>query len=99
MTQLRAIARCSGGHLDLCTCCGHQPISYNSCRNRHCPKCQANARLRWIQKRSKELLPTPYAHVVFTLPRLLAPLALQNKKLVYSLLFRTSAWFPLRMGT
>jgi len=99
MTQLRAIARCSGGHLDLCTCCGYQPISYNSCRNRHCPKCQANARLRWIQKRSKELLPTPYAHVVFTLPRLLAPLALQNKKLVYSLLFRTSAWFPLRMGT
>jgi hypothetical protein len=92
---LRAIARCRtaalGGHLDLCTCCGYQPISYNSCRNRHCPKCQANARLRWIQKRSKELLPTPYAHVVFTLPRLLAPLALQNKKLVYSLLFRTSA--------
>jgi hypothetical protein len=92
---LRAIACCRtaalGGHLDQCTCCDYQPISYNSCRNRHCPKCQANARLRWIQKRSQELLPTPYAHVVFTMPRLLAPLALQNKKLVYSLLFRTSA--------
>jgi hypothetical protein len=92
---LRAIVRCRtaalGGHLDLCTRCGHQPISYNSCRNRHCPKCQANARLRWIQGRSKELLPIPYAHVVFTLPRQLAPLALQNKRLIYSLLFRFSA--------
>ena len=92
---LRAIVSCRtaalGGHLDRCTRCGHQSISYNSCRNRHCPKCQANARLRWIQRRSKELLPVPYAHVVFTIPHLLAPLALQNKRLIYTLLFRCSA--------
>jgi len=93
---LRAIACCRtaalGGHRDRCSRCGHiVTISYNSCRNRHCPKCQSNARLRWIQGRTKELLPTPYAHVVFTLPHLLAPLALQNKKLLYTLLFRISA--------
>src|SRR5580693_6125303 len=66
-------------------------ISYNSCRNRHCPKCQASARDRWLQARRRELLPTRYVHVVFTLPRELAPLALQNKKVVYDLLFRSSA--------
>jgi len=92
---LLAIARCRtavlGGHLDECTRCGHRAISYNSCRNRHCPKCQAGARDRWLEKRRQELLPTPYVHVVFTLPRPLAPLALQNKKIVYDLLFRTSA--------
>ena len=92
---LLAIVRCRtaalGGHLDQCTRCGHRAISYNSCRNRHCPKCQAGARDRWLVKRRRELLPTPYVHVVFTLPRHLAPLALQNKKVVYDLLFRTSA--------
>jgi hypothetical protein len=92
---LLAIVRCRtaalGGHLDECTRCGHRAISYNSCRNRHCPKCQASARDRWLEKRRRELLPTPYVHVVFTLPRPLAPLALQNKKVVYDLLFRTSA--------
>lgn len=92
---LAAIERCRtaalGGHLDECSRCGNRAISYNSCRNRHCPKCQANARDRWIEARSKELLPTRYVHVVFTLPHLLAPLALQNKKLIYDLLFRTSA--------
>src|SRR6202047_2916536 len=92
---LLAIARCRtavlGGHLDECTRCGHRAISYNSCRNRHCPKCQAGARDRWLEKRRRELLPTPYVHVVFTLPRHLAPLALQNKKVVYDLLFRASA--------
>src|SRR3990172_6833905 len=92
---LAAIERCRtatlGGHLDECSRCGHRAISYNSCRNRHCPKCQANARDRWIEARRKELLPTPYVHVVFTLPHLLAPLALRNKKVVYDLLFRTSA--------
>ena len=62
-----------------------------TCRNRHCPKCQANARRRWIHGRRKELLPVPYAHVVFTVPRLLSPIALQNKKLIYSLLLRLSA--------
>src|SRR6266568_5357092 len=93
---LRAIARCRtaalGGHLDECIDCGYRPaISYNRCRNRHCPKCQANARVRWLQARRQELLPTRYVHIVFTLPHELAPLALQNKKLLYHLLLQTSA--------
>jgi len=92
---LLAIARCRtavlGGHLDECTRCGHRAISFNSCRNRHCPKCQSGARDRWLEKRRRELLPTPYVHVVFTLPRHLAPLVLQNQSVIYSLLFRTSA--------
>jgi len=93
---LLAIARCRtaalGGHIDACTRCGHRAaISYNSCRNRHCPKCQISARERWIQARRRELLPTPYVHVVFTLPPQLASLALQNKKVIYGLLLRASA--------
>ena len=94
---LRAIERCRtadlGYHLDECTNtdCGYSGYSYNSCRNRHCPKCQANARRRWINGRKKELLPVPYAHVVFTVPPLLAQLALQNKKLIYTMLLRLSA--------
>jgi hypothetical protein len=92
---LRAIRRCRtaalGGHLDQCSRCGHRAISYNSCRNRHCPKCQSSARDRWLQARRRELLPTRYVHVVFTLPGELAPLALQNKKVVYDLLFQSSA--------
>jgi hypothetical protein len=93
---LLAIARCRtaalGGHVDQCTRCGHRAtISYNSCRNRHCPKCQTAARERWIAARQRELLPTRYVHVVFTLPAELAPLTLQNKKLVYDLLFRASS--------
>src|SRR6266480_6108925 len=93
---LRAIARCRtaalGGHIDECTRCGHRAtISYNSCRNRHCPKCQTGAREHWIAARRRELLPTPYVHVVFTLPPQLAPLALQNKKVIYGLLLRASA--------
>jgi hypothetical protein len=92
---LQAIERCRtatlGGHRDQCSRCGYSAISYNSCRNRHCPKCQGNARHRWLEARRQELLPTPYVHVVFTLPRELAPLALQNKKVIYGLLFRTSA--------
>jgi hypothetical protein len=92
---LLAIARCRtaalGGHIDACTRCGHRAISYNSCRNRHCPKCQANARDRWLQARHQDLLPTRYLHVVFTLPHELAPLALQNKKILYRLLLQTSA--------
>ena len=91
---LQAIARCRtaalGGHLDECTRCGHRSISYNSCRNRHCPKCQAGARDRWLAARRQELLPTRYVHVVFTLPHELVPLALQNKKVIYDILFRTS---------
>ena len=93
---LRAIARCRtaalGGHVDQCTRCGHRAtLSYNSCRNRHCPKCQTAVRERWIAGRQKELLPTRYVHVVFTLPAPLARLALQNKKFIYSLLLRASA--------
>jgi hypothetical protein len=92
---LDAITRCRtaalGGHRDQCADCGHTAISYNSCRNRHCPRCQGNARLRWLQQRQRELLPTRYIHAVFTLPRELAPLALQNKRLLYGLLFRASA--------
>jgi hypothetical protein len=93
---LLAIARCRtaalGGHVDQCTRCGHRAtISYNSCRNRHCPKCQTAARDRWIAARQKELLPTRYVHVVFTLPAQLASLALSNQKLIYGLLLRASA--------
>jgi hypothetical protein len=92
---LLAIARCRtaalGGHVDQCTRCGHRAISYNSCRDRHCPKCQIAAREQWIAARRRELLPTRYLHVVFTLPHRLAPLVLQNKKVLYALLFRTSA--------
>src|ERR1700745_1718811 len=92
---LRAIERCRtaalGGHLDECTRCGHRAISFNSCTDRHCPKCQTAARERWIAARRRELLPTPYAHIVFTLPRRLAPLVLQNKNVLYDLLFRVSA--------
>src|SRR3984957_11259374 len=92
---LNAILRCRtaalGGHVDACSKCGHQAVSYNSCRNRHCPKCQASARDRWLAAREKELLPTRYVHVVFTLPRQLSPLAMQNKREIYALLFRASA--------
>ena len=80
-----------GGHIDECSRCGHRAISFNSCRNRHCPKCQSNARDRWLEARRKDLLPIHYVHVVFTLPGQLAPLALQNKTEIYSLLFRASA--------
>jgi hypothetical protein len=92
---LRAIARCRtaalGGHRDQCPRCGYRTTSYNSCRDRHCPKCQSGARDKWILARQSELLPVAYVHVVFTLPHQLAPLALQNKKVLYDLLFRASA--------
>ena len=92
---LLAIRRCRtaalGGHLDGCSQCGHQAISYNSCRNRHCPRCQTSARDRWLAERTKELLPVPYSHVVFTIPHQLAALAQQNKRVLYDLLLRTSA--------
>jgi len=83
-----------GSHVDACTHCGHIRISYNSCRNRHCPKCQGIQREKWIQAREKELLPTSYFHVVFTLPDILNPLCLKQGKIVYSILFRT-AWSVL----
>ena len=92
---LRAVIRCRtaelGGHVQRCEKCSHQRIQYNSCRNRHCPKCQAMARAAWLQKRESELLPVPYFHVVFTLPHELAPLALQNPRVVYGILFQAAA--------
>jgi hypothetical protein len=93
---LSAIERCRtsalGGHRDRCSRCGHTvAISYNSCRNRHCPKCLNNARKRWLSARQRELFAVPYVHLVFTIPHTLAPLLLHNKKLLYGLLFRISA--------
>ena len=92
---LRAIARCRtaalGGHRDQCPRCGYRAISFNSCRNRHCPKCQCGARDQWVAARQNELLAVAYVHVVFTLPHQLSQLALQNKQVLYDLLFRASA--------
>lgn len=80
-----------GGHLEQCDACGHQRICYNSCRNRHCPKCQSLARADWLEDRLAELLDTPYFHVVFTLPEEIAAIAYQNKRVVYGILFRATA--------
>src|ERR1035438_9554604 len=79
------------GHLDQCSRCGHRAISFFSCRNRHCPKCQTNARNKWLAARSDELIGVSYFHVVFTLPHELSALAIQNKRAIYDLLFRASA--------
>ena len=99
---LRAIAHCRtaalGGHRDQCPRCGHRAISYNSCRNRHCPKCQNGARDKWLAARHHELLAVPYVHVVFTLPHQLSQLILQNKKVLYHLLFRASAQTLLQVA-
>ena len=95
LRTLDAVRRCRtaslGGHVDLCTSCGHTRISYNSCRNRHCPKCQQIQRERWIQARESELLPATYFHVVFTLPEALNKVCLFEPGKVYKLLFDT-AW-------
>ena len=95
---LRAIRQCRtqalGGHIDVCTDCGTLHISYNSCRNRHCPTCQGHKKQQWIEARSSELLPVPYFHVVFTLPSELNLWALQQPKIVYDCLFE-SAWKTL----
>jgi hypothetical protein len=80
-----------GGHVERCDQCGHQRVSYNSCRNRHCPKCQESARADWTAQREQEVLPVEYFHVVFTIPHELSGIALQNRRLVYDLLFRASA--------
>jgi hypothetical protein len=77
-----------GGHVLKCDACAHEEYSYNSCRNRHCPKCQTLKKVRWLEAREKELLPVNYFHVVFTIPSNLNPLTLQNKKTVYNILFR-----------
>ena len=95
---LRALSQCRtaalGGHVDACDTCGNVRISYNSCRNRHCPKCQGHKREEWIQRREADLLPCTYYHVVFTLPGALNPLALHQPRLVYDALF-ASVWATL----
>ena len=92
---MSAIERCRtstlGGHVERCEDCAHTRIAYNSCRNRHCPKCQAAAARQWLAEREAELLPVAYYHVVFTLPAALGAIAFQNKAAVYDLLFRTAA--------
>ena len=80
-----------GGHLYECDRCGHRVKVFNSCRNRHCPKCQASARAKWLARRQAELLPVPYFHVVFTLPQQIGRLALQNPRQIYNLLFQTAS--------
>ena len=80
-----------GGHVAGCAQCGHQHIAYNSCKNRHCPKCQGPAAREWMAARAEDLLPVEYFHVVFTLPAEIAQIAYWNKKAVYDLLFRASA--------
>jgi hypothetical protein len=80
-----------GGHVDECEKCGHLTISYNSCRNRHCPKCQFLKKEKWVEARGKELLPIEYFHVVFTLPDELNPLALRNREVVYTILFKAAS--------
>ena len=92
---IRAITSCRtkdlGGNLSQCTSCGYEVISYNSCRNRHCPKCQSVQKERWVQARQEELLPVEYFHVVFTLPHELNPLAQGKPKIIYNLLFQAAS--------
>jgi hypothetical protein len=93
---LRDLQRCRtaalGGHVEECDRCGYVRIAYNSCRNRHCPKCQATLRARWLDERAAELLPDgEYFHVIFTLPNALGPVALQNQRVIYGALFRATA--------
>jgi Putative transposase/Transposase zinc-binding domain len=95
MKVMSAIERCRtaalGGHVARCEKCSHTLIAYNSCRNRHCPKCQGTAAKEWLAEREAELLPVPYFHVVFTLPAPIAQIAYQNKTVIYDLLFKTAA--------
>ena len=99
---LRAIERCRtavlGGHLDVCLACGHQEPSYNSCRNRHCPKCQALAQARWVARRMDRILPTHYFHVVFTLPAELRGLTRRNPRILFRLLFEAASETLLELG-
>jgi hypothetical protein len=95
MRVMSAIERCRtaalGGHVERCENCSHTVIAYNSCRNRHCPKCQSAAAREWLAEREAELLPVPYYHVVFTLPARIADIAYQNKAVIYDLLFKASS--------
>ncbi|MBO0743092.1 MAG: IS91 family transposase [Hyphomicrobiaceae bacterium] len=100
---MAAIERCRtaalGGHVARCEDCSHTLIAYNSCRNRHCPKCQGAAAGQWLAEREAELLPVPYYHVVFTLPAAIADIAYQNKAVIYDLLFKASADAMLTIAT
>jgi hypothetical protein len=87
-----------GGHIDKCDTCGHLVISYNSCRNRHCPKCQFLRKEKWIEQRSEDLLPIQYFHVVFTIPEKLNPLALRNQGGMYNILFRAASETLIELG-
>lgn len=99
---LRAIERCRtpalGGHVDVCDACGHAAIAYNSCRNRHCPNCQALAQARWIERRMERVLPTHAFHVVFTLPSELRGLVLANRETLFDALFASAADALLELG-
>ena len=92
---LQALTRCRsaalGGHKKQCESCGHEAIAYNSCRNRHCPKCQGAAARDWLAEREAELLPVGYFHIVFTLPKAIADIAFQNRSVIYDILFKASA--------
>ena len=104
LKAMTAIERCRtaalGGHVARCDngACGHTTIAYNSCRNRHCPKCQGAAAREWMEQRQAELLPVPYFHVVFTLPAAIADIAYQNKAVVYDLLFKASSETMLKIA-
>ena len=87
-----------GGHIKTCSFCGYEHPTYNSCGNRHCPKCQSLAKLRWVKKREEELLPVDYFHNVFTLPHKLNALARPNKKIIYDILFRSVSETLLKFG-
>jgi hypothetical protein len=87
-----------GGHLEKCDSCGFERPAYNSCRNRHCPKCQAFVKAKWLDKRTSELLPVKYFHNVFTLPHEINPLALTNKRIIYTLLFKAVSETLLEFG-
>jgi hypothetical protein len=87
-----------GGHMDVCETCGHQRPSYNSCRNRHCPKCQYGAQLQWLEQRKKHILPIHHFHVVFTLPSQLRPLVLDNRRKLFALLFEAASQALLDLG-
>ena len=96
---MSAIALCRtaalGGHIEACDDCSHSRVAYNSCRNRHCPKCPTAAREQWLSDRQADLLPVPYFHVVFTVPAEVAEIAFHNKAVVYAILFDAVALKPL----
>ena len=99
---MRAIVACRtavlGGHVEACDACGQSRYTYHSCRNRHCPKCQTRAKEHWLDARRRELLATPYFHVVFTLPHDLNALAQGNPRLIYRLLFAAASQTLLEFG-